>query len=287
LLGFQYEIDLWLSQAQLRHNKKNTTTYTVNDFTEALKCYLYAKEASEHVGKSISPHILGNISNLYYLIGNYDRSLDYLKQTFSKLKRDSSSSSSTLDLSLLYNNSDFESFYYDWKKASPVCHVLQDANDSNKFLIHSSSPKDGENEELPLEEALFQVGEEILIEDMVWIIDSFNSTSKELICHNSYSSSYLYQPIHKLQEMKRQFEKEKEKNKSFQLPSLNEMLEILSNEPLLLPVYNKEKWNNFNDETLLYSYNLARMYEDLGNVSSAMILYQMIVTLHPSHKDCK
>jgi hypothetical protein len=65
------------------------------------------------------------------------------------------------------------------------------------------------------------------------------------------------------------------------------MFEILSIEPFLLPVYNKEKWNNFNDETLLYSYNLARMYEDLGNVSSAMILYQMIVTLHPSHKDCK
>lgn len=276
--GFQFEIDLWLSQAQLRHKKNNLTN---SDLTDSLKCYLYAKECFELQQIPIPATVLGNIANLYFLIGNHERALDYLRQTLREFRSSSvEGSSNGMDEPSIYSCSDFENFYYQWKDKA-VCELIQDRQNLSRFSLPSD---DGA---INLQN-IFHVGEEVLIKDMLWIVESIPSSSS-LICRTYYGNVYQYQPFQQLMEMKKQFEQEKERNKSFQLPSISEMMEILASENShsLLVVRQKEKWNNFSDQTLMYSYNLARIFEDMGNVQPAMIIYRKILQLHPAHVDSK
>jgi tetratricopeptide (TPR) repeat protein len=288
--GFQYEIDLWLIQGQLRH-KKVSSSLNVAELTESLKCYIYAKECYENQGMKLPLNILNNISNLYYLIGNHDKALDYLKLLFEQYHEENVNAPVTplpegIDFTSLYNHADFENVYYTWNLKKPVTTVVQDPNDSNKFLLSQQDSNQNDNFTINLQE-LLQIGDEIMIENMIWIVESIPSPS-EFTAKTVYNSTYVYSTnLNKLREMKQMFAKEKEKDKSFKAPSLSEMIEILSNEPNPLSIYIKEKWNNFNDQTLTYTYNLARILEDGGQIQSSRTLYQLIVAVHPSHADCK
>jgi tetratricopeptide (TPR) repeat protein len=292
--GFQYEIDLWVIQGQLRH-KKSLTSLNINDLTESLKCYLHAKECYDAQLMKLPVNVLSNISNLYYLIGNYEKSIDYLKILFEQYHQEHNMQSpvvlpadASLKLSQLYTHSEFENIFYVWKDKNSVASLLQDKNEPNKFHLYRPSEESEINPTyaINLQEVL-QIGDEIMIENMIWIVESIPS-EHEFYARTNYTSNYVYSiPLHKIREMKKQFSKAKETDKSFVIPSLAEMMEILSNEVHPLSLHVKEKWNTFNDQTLTFVYNFARILEDQGSINSATLLYQLILALHSSHADCK
>jgi tetratricopeptide (TPR) repeat protein len=53
------------------------------------------------------------------------------------------------------------------------------------------------------------------------------------------------------------------------------------------PLFTRKIFDNFNDETLTYCYNLARVLEDLGRTKSASEVYVELLKRHPSFIECE
>lgn len=245
--GFQFEIDIWLMQGQLHHKKLGAN----NDFGTALKCYLQAKECYEQQDLQIPVAVLNNIAILYHLLMKYDKALEFmqlvLRSNFCskdcseeiqrKIRKDCAHN-------ILCNHSNYEKVFFEWNKASPSVLVVQNAEYLNQFTLIG----------LPVSqkaEDLFFVGEQIMINEMIWVVESFTS-STSMACSTIFrSKSYRIIPV---------------QESGF-------------------PVYQKIIYRNNTEDTFSFSYNYARILEDSGNLFAAKNIYVNLIQQHPSFVD--
>lgn len=79
--GFQFEVDLWLSQAQLRHRLKTDSQV---DHLSALRCYSHAVECMKAGRQAVPDAVLNNMGVLYYALGNKDKALECIVEVMGR-----------------------------------------------------------------------------------------------------------------------------------------------------------------------------------------------------------
>lgn len=259
--GFQFEIDVWLMQGQLYHKKVSNG----NDYGVALKCYLQAKEWFEQQDRPVPAHVLNNIAILYQLMMKYDKAIEFMQRAL----RSFSVTAGTSDgvtignnyqrnlredslNSMLLNHADYEKAYFQWNTGKVSCHVSQHPDSCNHFILISTHNADVPNSPSMME--LFVVGEQIMINDMIWVVDDIISPT-EMFCSTIFRS------------------------KSYRIGMTDECRQSG------FAVQQKLIYGNINDDTFSYSYNYARILEDSGNLFAAKHIYINLIYQHPSFVD--
>lgn len=245
--GFQFEIDIWLMQGQLYHKKLGAT----NDFGTALKCYLQAKECYEQQDLQIPVPLLNNMAVLYHLLMKYEKALEcvqlVLKSSFTsidcnediqrKVRKECANN-------ILFNHTQYEKVFFEWNKVSPSAFVVQNSEYLDQFTIVGSSVTKRAEE-------MFFVGEQIIINDMIWVVETILSSST-ISCSTIFrSKSHRIIPAHESG----------------------------------FPVYQKIIYQNNTEDTFSFSYNYARILEDSGNLFAAKNIYVNLIQQHPSFVD--
>lgn len=127
--GFQFEIDLWLIQGQIKQRNNS-------EHLNALKCYLYAKEGMERRKTPVPPTILSNMAVLYHSLGKMEKALEYSKLAIIKSGK---SQSANLKCSLSLSNAEFEGVFFVWSPIEEKATISRE--DGNHFRIQDLSAK--------------------------------------------------------------------------------------------------------------------------------------------------
>jgi tetratricopeptide (TPR) repeat protein len=80
--GFQFDFDLWLSQAELRHKRSELKPDNRMDYPAALRCYSHAVECMKARGLAVPVEVLNNMGVLSFALGKKERALDCFVQAF-------------------------------------------------------------------------------------------------------------------------------------------------------------------------------------------------------------
>jgi len=258
--GFQFEIDIWLMQGQLYHKKLTNN----NDYGIALKCYLQAKEWYQQEEIPVPSHVLNNLAILYQLLMKYDKAIEFMQKVLRSFAVTAHSSYDAVTLketqrqlrqdglnTILFCNSNYENAFYEWDRKNVCCYVKQHHDRCDLFSLQIDNAVNDISISL---QDIFVVGEQIIINDMIWVIEEFISPT-EMTCFTIFRS------------------------KTYRIP-LTDNLQHNG-----LPVFQKYIYGNINDETFSYSYNYARILEDSGNLFAAKHIYVNLIQLHPSFVD--
>ena len=173
--GFQYEVDLWILQAQIR--EKNPSGHV-----QALKCYLNALDIIELQwgSKTAAPAaLLSNIAVLHHSLNKLEKALE-----FSKLSLRANAETSTKeDILTELISADFEDVFYCWSEG--ICQlVLSVANDNESTLsFEVVTPSDTEGQDLFDLSSIVVPGSEILLNDTKYSVKAV--TVRTLDCIRS------------------------------------------------------------------------------------------------------
>lgn len=246
--GFQFEIDLWMIQGSLRQKRSN-------DHLMALKCYIYAKDCIETKGLVLPSTLLSNIAVLYHAIGKMEKALKFSKMTLSAFGSKKIADATDASMRTVFKSADLEDVFYCWSDTSKAVLVTAGAEEDQfvQVLSADSGGGDGatgqERERERVEwTTQLTAGDEVLIEDIKHVVESVCKDS--FICRSPVKLSYVFTD-----------------KKEFSLRL-------------------KNSFDNFCDETVTYSYNLARILEDSGFSKSASELYVELLKMHPSFIEC-
>eukprot|EP01039_Chlorochromonas_danica_P002570 gene2569-2812_t len=265
---FQFESDLWLSQAQLRHRKadqhhhshqQQQKSATVNgadngasegaiDYSAALECYSFALDCLKARGQVAPSAVLNNLGVLYFVLQKREKSLDCFAGA---LAQHTASHPRPHLLPFLYRGLD-DTDWTDRFHETAHCEVVPAVSN---VIVGGSSPfttfsvalaNNGEVQDMVDFATLLRPGDLVLIGNAVWTVESINS-SNEITC-------------------------------SLPCPRL-----LSSADPL--PLHIRGKVDLALEDSPGLAYNVARALEEVGQTSSAAIIYHLLLRFHPSCLD--
>lgn len=246
--GFQFEADLWLRQAQLRQGDPSL-------HSEALKCCLSAKECIEQTiaevgvaqSKPVPPELMNNISALYHSLGRLDLALEFMKSTLAAHKSNGNGDVAGAGAGAGVAATAFTS-------ASLEGVFFEWSQEPSAFVRraredhHFAIASDDSRPQATLVD-IVAVGDEVVIGSVKHVVQEVTDES-QLIC-SSAVNVWRSAP-----------------------------------ESATLPLYVKKSFQNFNDATVSYAFNLARLLEDDGQTAAATEIYIELLKLHPSFIEC-
>lgn len=264
--GFQFEIDLWLIQGQLRLK-------TPTEFNAALRCFYSAIECMDQQGVPINPLVLSNISVLQHSLGKLHLALEFGKRALLEVERKTAELNPTKS-NPSFKSSDLEGVYYTWSEVT--CTVYFDA--SGKFHLYEGSSDD---EVIEFDE-LFKSGDDILIGDLyhqVLSTDKKSFTAKSPV-PLTHSRGLRVQPRDSSAESSDEMIGT---STSEELPSQNGKKSV----SFVYEVKRKILGSNFHEASITLNYNFARLLEDTGSTRAAIEVYVELLKQHPSFMECK
>ena len=156
--GFPHELDLWLLQGQLRHDKPS-------EYSSALKCYQYALDIirEKDITTNVLPTLLSNMAVLLHSLGRrLTEALDFIKLALVESER----TSDVDNVNPIFKSSHFEGVFYTWSE--PFCHVKA----GSKSGAFSLSDEVMTNVDLT---SYVTAGDEILIGDIIYFVEGVTS----------------------------------------------------------------------------------------------------------------
>jgi len=161
-IGFQYDIDLWLSQGNLR--QRNPTDYPL-----ALRCYQGAMECIKEraIDPSLHSSVLSNIAVLQHSLGRTSLALDFCRQALNvanDIPPEINASTGQPVVNPVFKSSDFEDVFYTW--SSSICDCVCES--TGHFVIIESDVDIS---------TFLAPGLEVLVGDIIHVVESVESNS--------------------------------------------------------------------------------------------------------------
>jgi tetratricopeptide (TPR) repeat protein len=270
--GFIYESELWLIQGHLRQHSPAEHKQTLKCFLNAKACIEDKLVPTENGGVAkmrVGAAVLSNIAVLQHSLGSLEKALEYMKLALKEVHIEATTAAATasaapseLDELLgttTFRSSELEDIFYCWS-ARPVCSVRQ--VEAGAFRVQggassdSSSSSDSSAADVDVDlGSLLAVGAEVVIGGIKHVVERITGP-RDMVCSSpvklrglSYAAGEAQAPC--------------------------------------FDVRVKENFNNFNDSTITYCYNLARLLEDLGHTRAASEIFVELLKRHPSFIECK
>lgn len=250
--GFQHEVDLWLSQAQLRLEKNS-------DHATALKCYMHAKDCMEQASIPLPSFLLSNIAVLHHNIGKLDTALSFSRLALITAAADPSMTTDQDRASCsdnLMRCADLEGVFYSW--SDPICVLrktdVSECNGTVQFekygpeLVVVSSAEWSK---------LAIIGDDVQIGGVLHTVSSLDDSGFKL---KASSVVKILTPV------------------DSNATEANEACFHLQV---------KQYYGNCNDRTLTYCYNFAYLLETAGLSKAAAEVYLQLLKQHPGFIECK
>ena len=152
--GFEYDIDLWLTQGQLRQKHPE-------EFGVALKCYLAALDLLKQQrspSNSMISSVLSNIAMLQMHLGRIQPALESIKSSLIYAQNEPLSANDR-SVNPVFNHSEFDKVFYSWSDV-PITSVKRGEDQTFLFVDSSASRLN------------LSKGDEVLIDDVVHVVES-------------------------------------------------------------------------------------------------------------------
>jgi tetratricopeptide (TPR) repeat protein len=147
-IDFEFEANLWLIQAELRHKKAQELGVALKCYTAALEC---VKDTGDH---SMIAVILSNIAVLQEGAGKHGVALETMKASLVSYEKCANNDTA---YPASFSNGEFEGVFYKWADSS--CASVKRGKADSSFEFHGENPA-------------LQVGEIVKIDDVLHTIES-------------------------------------------------------------------------------------------------------------------
>jgi tetratricopeptide (TPR) repeat protein len=255
--GFQFEVDLWSVQGQLRLQglctSKDTESVSV-DYGAALKCFMNAFDACQQKKIPPSSSLLSNIGVLYHCSGKLFQSLSYMRQALQTEQQMQASDKLVLNPS--FKSTDLEGVFFEWSQSFSYVVATDTAMRKYRFVDSRNEGYVLEQNEIADGISYIRPGEDIVLNGFVCKVDSIDNHEQSFVVSSLY-----------------------------QLPVA--IINHNSHPMNFLKIHHKILYSNFCDDTITLCYNFARVLEDNGRVKGAIEIFVELLKRHPSFTECK
>ena len=292
--AFAWGSDLWLLQGYLRLDQEK-----VSERASALKCLENALLGFEAKNYPLDPNLLSNIAALHHTLGfNLDNALKYIRRAIQTFAKPNQGCLEMIVENQMNNHT------------TDNTHNDDNVNESKSSDNHSDNITN--NSSFKKREILFRCSE-----NAVFYSWSSEFCTVKVITLSSGGSNHINDHLdveysRKIRAELMAFEasiSQSHDSVSFQnILNIGDdiligdlqlnVLEVQSNYFIatgLVPLQNNTEYkvkkkvsnHNFNSDTYMFSYNMARILEDMGQVNAAKELYTELNLLDPSFIGCK
>jgi len=158
-VGFEYDVDLWLANGQLRQKLPE-------EFGVALKCYLAALDLLKQrptCSNSKVSLVLNNIAMLQLHMGRIQPALESIKSSLIYVQSDPPAAQGDQRFNPAFSHGEFDKVFYSWAEM-PATSVKKGADDFFAFTDSSGASLN------------LDAGDEVLIDDVVHVVQSVKPT---------------------------------------------------------------------------------------------------------------